>query len=282
MERQSYINALKRAFLVLEKQQQDPQVAQYLLLEMLGWNQSRFQLHQDELMPLAQQKKFAQAIQLAVLAYPPQYILERAWFYGRQFYVNPAVLIPRQDSETMIAQILATKTQNLHLLELGTGSGALALTLALEGKWQTVTATDISPAALKVAQINQEYYQVPLKLLTGDLFAPVTQEQFDVIVFNPPYIAKEETKYMDTSVLQYEPKQALFAPQKGLAFYQRFFAEVANYLSPKGSAYLEFGFQQQAEISTIFQEQLPDWQIDFFRDLAQQPRFLRLRRKEVN
>ncbi|MBA1434885.1 peptide chain release factor N(5)-glutamine methyltransferase [Bombilactobacillus bombi] len=281
MEKPSYINALKWAFLILKKHQQDQDIARYLLLERTGWNLTQLTLHQTEIISTSLWQQFQQDIALAIQGYPPQYILGYAWFYGRKFYVNRATLIPRQDSETMIAQILQDVPAAKRVLELGTGSGALIISLGKEGHYQQLTATDISESALQVAQKNSTKQQVPLELLHGDLFEPVRGRQFDLIVFNPPYIANSELKLMDQSVIEFEPHQALFAAQSGLEFYQRIFAQISAFLAPHGKIYLEFGFQQQAKISKMFQEQLPHWQIEFFRDLANHPRFLRLQRKEV-
>lgn len=281
MERLSYINALKRAFLMLEKQHQDLESARYLLLELTGWNWTQFSLHQKDLMPTTLQKVYQQDIDLVAAGWPAQYVLGYAWFYGRKFKVSSDTLIPRQDSEAMIAQILQDNPTAVDLLELGTGSGALVITLGLEGNYQNLTATDISPAAVQIAQQNSYQYHLPIKFVIGDLFQPVQEQQFDLIVFNPPYIATSEIELMDSSVVNFEPHQALFASESGLVFYRRVFSQIEQFLKPQGKIYLEFGFQQQEKISKIFQEQLPNWQIDFFHDVANHPRFLRLQRKEV-
>ena len=265
MERLSYINALKRAFLMLEKQHQDQDSARYLLLELTGWNWTQFSLHQKDLMPTTLQKVYQQDIDLVAAGWPAQYVLGYAWFYGRKFKVSSDTLIPRQDSEAMIAQILQDNPTAVDLLELGTGSGALVITLGLKGNYQNLTATDISPAAVKIARQNSHQYHLPIKFVIGDLFQPVRGQQFDLIVFNPPYIATSEIELMDSS----------------LVFYRRVFSQIEQFLKPQGKIYLEFGFQQQEKISRIFQGQLPNWQIDFFHDVANHPRFLRLQRKEV-
>lgn len=282
MERLSYINALKRAFLILEKRHsQDHESARYLLLELTGWNWTKFSLHQQDLMPVDLQKSYQQDIDLVAAGWPVQYVLGYAWFYGRKFKVSSDTLIPRQDSEAMIAQILQDNPVAVNLLELGTGSGALVITLGLEGNYQNLTSTDISPAAIKIARQNSCFYNLPIKFLIGDLFQPVKKQQFDLIVFNPPYVAASEINLMDFSVVNFEPHQALFASDSGLFFYRQVFSQIDRFLKPQGKIYLEFGFQQQEKISKIFQEQLPNWQIDFFHDVANHPRFLRLQRKEV-
>ncbi|MCT6893795.1 MAG: peptide chain release factor N(5)-glutamine methyltransferase [Bombilactobacillus mellifer] len=281
MVKLSYTDALQRAFLMLKNTQQPLDTARYLLWEMLHWTATQFSLHGHELMSPAQQEQYFAYIKQAQTGCPPQYILGQAWFYGHQFQVNAATLIPRQDSESMIAQILADDVNDQSVLELGTGSGALIITLALKAQWQKIIATDISSSALRVAQNNIDKYQVPVQLRQGDLWAPVRGDKFDVILFNPPYISAQEIQYMDRSVIEYEPHQALFADADGLEFYQRIFADFASFLNPGGRLYLEFGFHQQAQISKLFAKQQADWQLDFFQDLAGQPRFLRIQRKEV-
>lgn len=277
----SYIDAQQWAFLILQNLPQGPEIAQYLLLELTNWMPSQLQFHQKDVVPSELWRRYQAVIRRAQTGEPPQYILGQAWFYGRQFQVNTNTLIPRQDSEMMIAQILQEHPHG-RLLELGTGSGALVETLALEGQYQAVTATDISSAALQVARANAERYQLAIDFRQGDLFAPVARQLFDVIVFNPPYIGEEERKYMDQSVLEFEPQQALFATEEGLSYYRRIFAQFSQFLAPKGQLYLEFGFQQQEKLSKMFQEQVTGFQIQFFRDLSNQPRFLRIQRKEVN
>ncbi|UQS82668.1 peptide chain release factor N(5)-glutamine methyltransferase [Bombilactobacillus folatiphilus] len=260
---------------MLQDLKQGAEVAQYLLLELTHWTPTQLQFHAQDQLTAQLWSQYQMVVQTAQTGRPPQYILGEAWFYGRQFHVNKDTLIPRQDSEAMIAQILQDQSTG-SLLELGTGSGALALTLALEGHYQTVTVTDISDGALAVAAQNAQKCQVSLNLLLGDLFAPVKDQQFDTIVFNPPYISRVETSYMDQSVLDFEPHQALFAPEDGLQYYRLIFAEFQQYLTPNGRLYLEFGFQQQAKISKMFQEQVTGYQLDFYHDLAGQPRFLRI------
>lgn len=280
MAKQNYINALNRAFLVLKNNKIDPDTARYLLFEMKDWTETQFSLHQNDLMPAAEQNKYNIYLEKAVKGVPPQYIMGYAWFYGRKFEVNSSTLIPRQDSESMIAQILADGSAKQSLLELGTGSGELTITLGLDGSFSKLMATDISKTALKVAQRNAARYSLPIKFEQGDLFQPINNK-FDVIVFNPPYIASNEKKYMDKTVIDYEPHSALFAKDNGLEFYQRFFKEVPKYLTKHGRAYLEFGFHQQDSIAKTFKRLLPNFRIEFFQDLAGNPRFLRIEKKEV-
>ncbi|KMO63120.1 SAM-dependent methyltransferase, partial [Lacticaseibacillus rhamnosus] len=160
-------------------------------------------------------------------------------------------------------------------LDMGTGSGAIGLTLARQLPQIDMTLSDVSPSALAVAKQNAAAQKVNVHFVTSDLFNHVPG-RFDFVVTNLPYIAPEETSVMDQSTLRYEPKLALFADHHGLALFERFVTELPQHLNPHGAAYLEFGYHQEPALRQLFAEKLPQAQATFRRDMAGHPRMVKL------
>jgi len=184
---------------------------------------------------------------------PLAYCMNAAYFYDREFYVNENVLIPRFDTEILIEEIL--KNENLcekKVLELGAGSGIICETLQSKRPNWNIASVDISQNALNVARKN---CQEKILLINSDKFSAISPEnQFDVIVSNPPYIESETINALDESVKDFEPKIALDGGESGLEFYE-YLAKNANYfLKPDGRIYVEIGFNQGESVSSIFKE----------------------------
>jgi release factor glutamine methyltransferase len=179
---------------------------------------------------------------------PIQYILQEAEFYGRLFYVNRDVLIPRPETELLVREVISFVKRPLRILDIGTGSGCIAVTLACELQDATVVATDISSAAIDIAHKNSLTFNTDVEFFLNDVLTEGAPEA-DIIVSNPPYIAKEEMLSMNKNVVQYEPHLALFvddpmifykaiADKNALAVFveinERFGAEVQSIFSSKG------------------------------------------------
>jgi release factor glutamine methyltransferase len=181
---------------------------------------------------------------------PMAYLLGEQAFYDLSFEVTPAVLIPRPETEHLLELALskAPIEQACDILEIGTGSGCLAVCLAKHRPLARVTAVDISLAALQVAERNALRHGVVVNFLHSDLFAQV-QGQFDLIVCNPPYIEAGDQHLLK---LKHEPLQALTDAADGLSFYRRFATEAAPFLRPKGWLLIEHGHDQAAAISGLF------------------------------
>ncbi len=194
--------------------------------------------------------------QRTVKRIPIQYLLHEAWFYGLKFYVNPYVLIPRPETELLVEKAMALLKPGMQVLDVGTGPGTIALTLAhQQGQSVSITAVDVSPEALQVARINQKRLGTEVLLLpAGDLFAPVAEEQFDVIVSNPPYIDRVLKPTLTPEVLDHEPHLALFPPESEDAyyFYRRLAAESKAHLKPNGHILMECGADMGPDITQIF------------------------------
>lgn len=273
----TYLAALRQGQAQLTAANQDPSAAQYLLTEAHGWTFTQLVLHYREAMPAAEAQTFQQQLDRVAAGEPAQYVLGRANFYGRDFHVTSATLIPRQETEELVGWILtATANTPLRVLDVGTGSGAIAVTLKAERPDWVVTASDLSAAAVAVARTNAQRLAAPITLVTGDLFAPVAGQRFDVIVSNPPYIDRAEMAVMDASVKHYEPEQALYAANHGLAFYQRFATELATYLLPGGQFFAEIGYRQGAAVKAIFETALPAATVTIRTDINGHDRMVRV------
>jgi release factor glutamine methyltransferase len=182
---------------------------------------------------------------------PVAYIVGEREFYRRSFEVTPAVLIPRPDTETLIERALELMPEDspTRVLDLCTGSGAIAVTLAAERPQARVTATDLSAVALDVARRNAMRHGVAERseFLEGDLFAPLTAAaRFELIVANPPYIAEAEIDTLQAEIKEFEPRMALASGPDGLSHLQRLCARAAAFLPPGGAVLFELG-QGQAD-----------------------------------
>ncbi|MBM3177641.1 MAG: peptide chain release factor N(5)-glutamine methyltransferase [Bacteroidetes bacterium] len=190
---------------------------------------------------------------------PIQYVLGSAQFYGLDFFVDRSVLIPRTETEELVAWVIeaAKGRKNLRVLDLCTGSGAIAVSLATFNPSWKITATDISEAALKVARLNGERHQTKVDFRLHDALSSYLgeQEQFEIIVSNPPYIDEGEKSSMPANVLEYEPSLALFTPSGDpLAFYRSISKLSMKHLCAGGLVAVELNPYYANEVAAIFSE----------------------------
>lgn len=189
---------------------------------------------------------------------PVQYVLGEALFCGRSFHVEPGVLIPRPETEELCRWIAACEPSARSILDIGTGSGCIACTLAAELPAAEVTAWDISAEALSIAQENAKRTDVHVSFERQDILhmpAFDTHQQFDVIVSNPPYVCMKERETMDAHVLDYEPHVALFVPDDDpLLFYRSIALYTASALNPTGALYFEINPLYATELKTMLQD----------------------------
>lgn len=269
MANNSYYEVLERASSFLESKGKDRHAARYVLLTRLGWNTTDWVLHMREEVPVAVQRQFQQDIEQLEQDYPAQYIVGKASFYGEDFLVTEATLIPRPETEELVELCLnENKRQNIRVLDIGTGSGAIAITLKkLRPDWQ-VSAVDISAEALEVAKKNAALHNVVIDFRLGNLLEPFANERFDVVLSNPPYIGAKEITEMDQSVLKYEPKQALFAKEEGLALYKEICEHLPNVLDKEGKLFLEIGYRQGLNVTEIVASQFPQKNVQIAKDLS--------------
>jgi release factor glutamine methyltransferase len=183
---------------------------------------------------------------------PLQYIAGYADFREIRLRVDRRVLIPRPETELLVGEVLrwAASRESPSVLDIGTGSGAIALSLAVEGRFSRIVATDVSGEALSLARENREQIapEQPVELRVGSLFEPVAGERFDVIVSNPPYIGERERGDLAPEVRDWEPEPALFSGPEGLDVIAALVAGAAGHLSPGGLLALEIGAGQGAAV----------------------------------
>ena len=173
---------------------------------------------------------------------PIQYIQQKARFLGRDFHVEPGVLIPRPETEELVERLLAALPADARIADIGTGSGCIAVTLALEASGAQVQAWDISETALRVAKQNAQAWQARVDFIQRDALTwePEGQETLDVIVSNPPYVTETERTGMEPNVLLHEPEGALFVPDEDpLRFYRHIGRLGRKLLAPGGKLYFE-------------------------------------------
>ena len=205
---------------------------------------------------------------------PAQYIIGQADFYGMQLKVDERVLIPRPETEELVELILAENPEtNLSVLDIGTGSGAIALALAKNRPDWSVTAADISQDALDLANENAKNQNLQIFLKKSDCFTEIS-EKYDIIVSNPPYISREDESEVGLNVLYSEPHLALFADEDGLAIYRRIAEDAKDYLEDGGKIYLEIGYKQGQSVPGLFRKHLPEKRVRTLKDQFGQDRMV--------
>jgi release factor glutamine methyltransferase len=247
------------------------QDAELLLNHLTGHNKAWFIAHLNDEMPLDQADLYGKLIQRRLTGEPIQYITGETEFYGLPFRVTPAVLIPRPETEHLVEEVLkrAAHLANPRILDIGTGSGCIAIALAHHLPHAAITAIDLSPDALDLASQNAALNQVSnrIRFLHGDLLASVAGETFDIIVSNPPYVPTTDRPSLSVEVRDHEPALAFFAGQDGLDVYRSLIPAADRALSPNGFLALEIGYGQSDAITTLLTaagfhsiESLPDLQ----------------------
>jgi release factor glutamine methyltransferase len=207
---------------------------------------------------------------------PTQYITGHQEFYGREFRVTPDVLIPRPETEHVIAAVLVRGGASV--LDIGTGSGAIAVTLALETDARVI-ATDISIAALRVAAENARRLNAPVQLVACDLGSVFASRSFDLVVSNPPYVPTSDAPTLQKEVRDHEPAVALYGGEDGLDVYRRLIPEAARLLKPGGWLVMEFGHDSADGVRAMLGERWTD--VELIDDLAGIPRVVAARSQNV-
>jgi release factor glutamine methyltransferase len=256
--------------------------AEALLCSALGKNKAWLLAHSDEELPEAAASRFAEWIERRSFGEPIQYITGETEFYGLPFRVTRDVLIPRPETEHVVERALELAAQFAapRIVDVGTGSGAIAVALAHKLPQASITATDLSEAALEVARANAELNGVSerVRFFAGDLLGPVASEQFEIVVSNPPYVPARDRDSLTIEVREYEPAQALFAGEDGLAIYRRLIPAAWERLVSGGCIVLEIGYGQQASLRSLLAE-TSFGDIEFAPDLQGIPRVASARRE---
>lgn len=229
--------------------------ARYLLLEAFEMDMAHFLLKEQEQVPATEgrTREYSDAIQARAARVPLQYLTGKQDFMGLTFYVDERVLIPRQDTETLVELVLKENTdKKARILDLCTGSGCIAVSLAVLGGYRKVDAVDISEDALAAAEENGTRLGGKVRFLKSDLFSALDPEKkYDIITSNPPYIPTEVLNGLEPEVKDYEPRMALDGSEDGLAFYRRIAVAAPAFLRAGGRIYLEIGYDQGAAVEEL-------------------------------
>ena len=244
----------------------------YRSLKNLSFTDFVFTLQQEV---TEEEKQFVEEIFKKLANHiPAQYIIGHAEFFGMQLKVDERVLIPRPETEELVELILAENLKdNLKVLDIGTGSGAIALALAKNRLDWSVTASDISQDALELATENANAQNLNLSFIKSDCFSEISSK-YDIIVSNPPYISREDQEEVGLNVLHSEPHLALFADEDGLAIYRRIAEDSKDYLNDGGKIYLEIGYKQGQSVPALFMENLPEKRVRTLKDQFGQDRMV--------
>ena len=244
----------------------------YRSLKNLSFTDFIFTLQQEA---TEEEKQFVEEIYKKLAAHiPAQYIIGHAEFSGMQLKVDERVLIPRPETEELVDLILTENPEkNLKVLDIGTGSGAIALALAKNRPDWSVTAADISQDALDLSLENANAQNLNLSFIKSDCFSEISSK-YDIIVSNPPYISREDQEEVGLNVLHSEPHLALFADEDGLAIYRRIAEDSKDYLNDGGKIYLEIGYKQGQSVPALFMENLPEKRVRTLKDQFGQDRMV--------
>ena len=273
------LDALKAAQERLREIPEPKLDAEYLLAEVLGT--SRLLMLTDKRRQLSQEQERAYDALLRRRAArePLQYILGSQSFMGFPLKTDPRALIPRNDTEALCEEALRHLRPGQRVLDLCTGTGAIAIALKKLCPGAEVTAADLSPEALSLARENAACLDAAVRFLQGDLFLPVAEESFDLIVSNPPYIPEGLRGRLQPEV-EREPALALFAGRDGMDFYRRIAREAPGYLQPRGRLLLEAGDGEAEAVAALLREDFEE--IRVLNDLSGLPRVVSAVKKEAH
>ena len=271
--------AQNRAFSLLESKGLDTGAVQLLMEEVTGQNHASLLANLREPMTEDQRAVFWDKVNELLTGKPVQYVIGTESFYGRTFEVNENVLIPRPETEELIYGTIERiprlfQHANITVADIGTGSGAIAVTMKMEWPEAEVTATDISKEALLVAAQNAKRLGAEISFKEGDLAEPLGLTKWDVILSNPPYIAHTEASFMTETVLAHEPHRALFAEEDGLYFYRKLAEKLPQLMNKTALIGVEFGHEQGQAVHNLFEKAFPTAQVETVKDINGKDRML--------
>lgn len=277
MENYNFHTLLTETYKALSARGLETSRADWLLEDISGLSRTQILLKQQEPVPDNILKKFLTYRERMYLGEPVQYIVGFAEFYGRKFIVNNDVLIPRPETEELVLQTLNTINQHEQTVcDIGTGTGAIAISLKKERTNLNVIATDISDDALKVAKENARLNQAEIEFLQGDALKPLINNgiKVDVLLSNPPYISYEEKVEMSETVLEYEPHLALFTQNNGLAIYKRILNDLNKVMKKDGLVIFEIGHLQGEILKSYIHEHYKVKNLAIIKDINQKNRMI--------
>ncbi|MCR2821360.1 peptide chain release factor N(5)-glutamine methyltransferase [Lederbergia panacisoli] len=272
--------ALNWASSFLKEHGRDENAGELLLMWILGI--SRAQLLAELRMELLDDEynRFLEALKEHVSGRPIQHIIGYEEFYGRKFIVNEHVLIPRPETEELIVAVLERLdsyfelSSGLKCVDIGTGSGAIAITMKLERPSLEVSASDISEEALKIAQKNADGLGAEIDYRYGNLLEPYLNEKWDIVLSNPPYIPNEEKHILSEVVREHEPHHALFGGIDGLDFYRRFASDLPKLINKKALIAFEIGAGQGEAVAALMKKAFPQGKTEIIHDINRKDRIV--------
>ena len=274
----TYFEVLNWASSFLEKKNEEAYIAEYLLLERKKWTKTELLLNFKKRMPIEEIISYEEDINQIIKHVPVQYLIGSCEFYGRRFKVSEDTLIPRPETEELVEMICQENENGSKIVvDIGTGTGIIGISLKLEKPSWEVVALDISSGALNVAEENAVLLDASVNFIESDVLSHFKHSlPIDILVSNPPYISYDEWEVMDQSVREFEPKTALFAENNGLAIYQKIAVEAKEHLAENGKIYLEIGYLQGKQVAAIFQEQFPQKKVEIIQDMSKQDRMIKV------
>lgn len=263
----NYVETISQLEKNLQEIGEDPENLTYVFRELKSWSLLDFILHQNKEVTESDQKILESIMAQLEDHRSPQYITEKAYFRDLELAVDERVLIPRPETEELVDLVLKENSKaDLRVLDIGTGSGAIAISLkSARPDWQ-VTASDISQGALQLAEENSKLNQVSLDFVESDVFGQITGT-FDVIISNPPYIAYGDKDEVGLNVLASEPHLALFADEDGFAIYRQIIEGAGEHLSENGKLYFEIGYKQGDGLRALLSKHFPQKRIRVLEDI---------------
>ncbi|WP_343327810.1 peptide chain release factor N(5)-glutamine methyltransferase [Lentibacillus saliphilus] len=273
---------LQRASLFLQQHNREEAVATILLNHHLGVSRSAFYtMMREDVSEEIVRAFWDDVIAHAELGVPVQHLMGYANFYGRDFSVSSDVLIPRPETEELVQHVIQSVERNVvnepvTIIDVGTGSGIIAITLALELKHAIVHATDISKEALQVAKLNAEQLGADVMFHEGHFLEPIITASVDpdIIVSNPPYIAHSEKQSLADTVKHFDPHLALFADHDGLAAYEMIIDQAQHHLSSVHSLAFEIGHDQAIPVTALLKDAYPHARVDTVKDINGKDRMI--------
>lgn len=252
--------------------------AELLLAHALRRDRVWVRAHDNEPLPELGWIHYGRYLHERMRRKPLAYITKSREFYGREFRVEPGVLIPRPETELLVERALRHITRGMRVADVGTGSGSIAVTLAVEAGARVI-ACDISADALRIARLNASLHGAGIRFVHSDLISCVKPHGLDVIVSNAPYVPATSLDTLAPEVRDWEPHQALFADEDGLGIYRRLIPEAHRVLRPGGMLLVEIGIDQSAAMIDLLQ----GWRdIACHADLAGIPRVIEARTPDAN
>jgi release factor glutamine methyltransferase len=260
--------ALQWASSFLKKENRDENAGELLLRHFTGMSRAQLFANVRDDLPHNQYEVFEKAVHEHAKGTPVQYIIGAEEFYGRKFIVNEEVLIPRPETEELVYETLKRiNKREVKVVDIGTGSGAIAISLKLEQPSLTVYASDIADESLKVARENASLLGAEVKFVQGDLLQPFRGQKFDVVISNPPYIPVSDIETMSVVVTEHEPHRALFAGEDGLDFYRRFMVELPEVIASRALVGFEIGAGQGEAVAHLFKKAFVNVKVEVLNDI---------------